>query len=162
METWKRLERFDGNYSISDLGRLINNDTGRILKGSKGGRGYIQFHGTINGKSKNITIHQLVWEVFNGTPLKGIHIDHINNIKTDNRLINLQLLTCRDNHHKSAKVGKSGVHGVSWDSTKNRWKAGINLNDVRYTLGYRKDIDDAKLLYDNALSNYNINGTTPR
>ena len=50
-------------------------------------------------------VHRLVWETFNGEIPKGYEIDHINAVRDDNRLENLQLLTHLDNMRK-AHCGK--------------------------------------------------------
>ena len=52
-------------------------------------------------KKRNwLRIHRLVYQEFFGPIEKGYEIDHINNIKTDNRLDNLQMLTKLDNVRK--------------------------------------------------------------
>jgi hypothetical protein len=51
-------------------------------------------------KRKWYRIHRLVYTEFVGPIEKGYEIDHINNIKTDNRLENLQMLSKLDNVRK--------------------------------------------------------------
>jgi len=46
-------------------------------------------------------VHRLVWETFNGEIPKGYEIDHINAVRDDNRLENLQLLSHLDNMRKA-------------------------------------------------------------
>ena len=52
---------------------------------------------------KHYFVHRFVWECHNGVIPEGKVIDHINNIKDDNRLCNLQLMTQQENCKKSAK-----------------------------------------------------------
>ena len=52
---------------------------------------------------KSYQTHRFIWECFNGLIPDGKEIDHINNIKSDNRLSNLQLLTPKENGKKAAK-----------------------------------------------------------
>ena len=52
---------------------------------------------------KQYHVHRFVWECFNGLIPEGKVIDHINDIKTDNRLCNLQQITQQENCKKSAK-----------------------------------------------------------
>ena len=52
-------------------------------------------------KTISYTQHRFVYEVFNGPVTKFFEIDHINNVKTDNRLKNLQLLTHKENIRKN-------------------------------------------------------------
>jgi len=49
---------------------------------------------------KQLLVHRLVWEAFNGTIPKDMQIDHIDNNKTNNKLSNLQLLSVQDNMKK--------------------------------------------------------------
>ena len=61
----------------------------------------VRKHGQ-NGQ-KGYSVHRFVYECFNGIIPDGKVIDHVNNIKDDNRLCNLQLMTHQENCEKSAK-----------------------------------------------------------
>lgn len=65
--------------------------------------GYERFHVNRKGNCKGTLVHRLVWETFNGNIPKGFEIDHINNIRSDNKLCNLQLITHVDNVRKAWK-----------------------------------------------------------
>ena len=52
-------------------------------------------------KPKGYSQHRFVYEVFKGPIPKCLETDHINGIKTDNRIKNLQLLTHKQNSEKS-------------------------------------------------------------
>ena len=52
---------------------------------------------------KTYYVHRFIWECFNGIIPDGKVIDHVNNIKDDNRLCNLQLITQKENCKKAAK-----------------------------------------------------------
>ena len=51
---------------------------------------------------KRYYVHRFVWECFNGVIPEGKVIDHINDVRHDNRLCNLQLLTPSENNKKAA------------------------------------------------------------
>ena len=53
-------------------------------------------------------VHRLVWETFKGEIPEGLQIDHINNDRTDNRLKNLQLVTCSENNRLKYERGYAG------------------------------------------------------
>lgn len=52
-------------------------------------------------------------------------IDHINGIKTDNRIANLRAVSVSENRKNAARRSDntSGVVGVSWMKSKSRWRA---------------------------------------
>ena len=52
---------------------------------------------------KTYCVHRFTWECFNGLISDGKVIDHINNIRDDNRLCNLQLVTSSENNKKSSR-----------------------------------------------------------
>lgn len=65
------------------------------------GHGYFQVR--IAGKKQ--LVHRLIWEAFNGPIPKGMQIDHINRVRTDNQLENLRLVTqTQNNRNKSNNV----------------------------------------------------------
>ena len=95
-EIWKNIR---GTYEVSDLGNVRNtnyNRTGKskVLKQNRDGKGnYLMVSLCIDGIVKRYSVHRLVWEAFNGEIPEGMEVNHINEITTDNRLDNLNLLT---------------------------------------------------------------------
>ena len=68
--------------------------------------------------------HRLAWLYVYGEWPEG-DVDHINNIRTDNRIQNLRIATKSQNsmNCKVPKNSKSGVKGVCWDERLKRWRA---------------------------------------
>ena len=91
------------DYAASRNGNILSLKTKKVIKMSKEKQGYLKF--TIYNKKiekpLNYKQHRFVFEVFKGPIPKCFEIDHINNIKTDNRIKNLQLLTKKKNIQKS-------------------------------------------------------------
>ncbi len=80
-------------YYITDNGRLFRRDgrnKGLCEVGYTDKFGYRAARLRDNGRRKDIRVHTLVWKAFRGDIPKGYVIDHINNLKDDNRLVNLQ------------------------------------------------------------------------
>lgn len=94
MEEWKLINGYD--YSVSSLGRIRNNRTGRILKGVPNTFGYLQVFLYKNGRSKRFTVHQLVASYFLPDQVDK-EINHINEDKLDNRVKNLEYITHKEN-----------------------------------------------------------------
>ena len=91
------------NYAASKNGDVINVNTKRILKMRNNGNGYLNFGLSDKKleKTKNYYQHRFVFEVFRGPIPRCFEVDHQNNVRSDNRIKNLQLLTHEQNVEKS-------------------------------------------------------------
>ena len=140
-EIWKEVLGYEGLYQISNIGlvKSVSNNRNRkekILKVGINTGGYYQVVLNKNSKGKTIQIHKLVAMAFLNHKPDGhkIVVDNINNIKTDNRLENLQLISNRENCSKDKK-GSSKYVGVYWDKKANKWKSQIYINGKVKHLG---------------------------
>ena len=92
-------------YVSDENGNIIHVVKQVPYTGNKQKNGYlchmVRKHGQ-NGQ-KGYYVHRFVYECFNGIIPDGKVIDHVNNIKDDNRLCNIQLITQQENCKKSAK-----------------------------------------------------------
>lgn len=79
---------------------------------------------------------------------KGLVVDHINNIKTDNSIDNLQLISQRENSSKDKKNGTSKYIGVYWNKEKHKWTARIQVNGFNKHIGHFNNEIDAHLAYE--------------
>ncbi len=126
MEVWSLITGSD--YYTSNLGR-IKNKKGAILKGHIHRGGYIRIDFNINGNCTQSYLHRLVAEAFIPNPENKPFVNHINGIKTDNRLDNLEWVTSKENANRkvfpnsgrsrSRKVVQIGLNGNIvriWDS----------------------------------------------
>lgn len=87
----------DQRYSVSDLGRIKNNKTGRITKGCVHYSNNLPYYRFKLGKNgKFIGAHNMVLTSFVPRP-EGCVCDHINHNTLDNRLENLHWVSIRDN-----------------------------------------------------------------
>jgi len=119
----------------------------RAPEGSEAGaycpRGYLMVRITIDGKSRRMQASRVIWFIVHGSMSEQLHVDHINRIKSDNRLSNLRACTPSQNHrNKEIKRNTSGVVGVNKSST-NRWRVRINVDGVKVPLGNFKSFDEA-------------------
>lgn len=88
-------------------------------------------------QGREIRAHRLAWLYVYGEMPKE-YIDHINGIKTDNRILNLrdvdQTINVQ-NLKKAQKNSKSGFLGVRRQTKSNKWIAEIGVNSKRKYIG---------------------------
>ena len=103
-EEWRDIPNYEG-YQVSNLGRVKSLERidargyrlkEKILK-PKLVRGYYQVCLFKQAIKKKYLVHRLVWSAFNGSIPEGLQVNHINEIKSDNRLENLNLMTPKEN-----------------------------------------------------------------
>ncbi len=142
-ETYKKIEGFE-NYSVSDHGNVRNDKTGRILKG-KLDNGYLRVdlwkHKTRHTKK----IHKLTAEAFLLNPENKKCVDHIDNNKHNNKLVNLRFATSQENNQNRSISNRntSGYKGVHWHKRSMKWQARITINGKIINLGSFINKDDA-------------------
>ena len=89
-EIWKDIEGYNGRYQISSIGRAKNAHKGHVLQQSYNTRKYLKVSLCANGKTSSKLIHRLVADAFIPNPDNLKYIIHINKVKTDNRVENLE------------------------------------------------------------------------
>lgn len=103
--------------------------------------GYLRF----KYKGKTFAVHRIIWEMHNGQIPDGMEIDHINHIRTDNRIENLRLVSRLTNMKNKSMYANnsSGATGVRWDSRLGKWISRITTNGKIIYLGSFDNINDA-------------------
>lgn len=157
IEIFKDIPGYEGMYQVSNLGCVKSLERkgktkGRILKQRKR-NGYFRVNFSVKQVHKTFQVHQLVAMAFlNHNPCGfELVVDHINNIKTDNRLENLQLISVRENTSKDKKGGTSKYIGVTFHKLTNKWQSCIYINGKYKHLGLFINEKDAHLTYQKAL-----------
>lgn len=95
-EVWKPITGYELMYSVSNLGNIRNDTTGLNLKPWKNWEGYLLVDLYSNGKATHKSVHRLVAEAFLGSK-HGMQVNHKNEVKSDNRLGNLEWVTQKEN-----------------------------------------------------------------
>lgn len=127
---------------------------GRIKKKEAGTLLYSGYIGVCVGP-KRIQAHRLAWALFYGKEPKD-QIDHINGIKTDNRICNLREATNSQNgkNLKLSKASTTGIAGVSYSKKYKNYRAYIKVEFKQKYLGTFKTLEEAKLARQNAEIKY--------
>ena len=133
------------NYSVSDHGNVINDKTGRSLQGTENRHGYLGVDLMKNKTRHKKLIHRLNAEAFLLNPENKKCVDHIDNNRLNNKLINLRFATHSQNSQntKLSSKNKSGTKGVNWNKKSMKWTAKIMIKGKSIHLGSFINKDDA-------------------
>jgi len=160
-EKWVEIPEYEGLYMISDMGniksiRYKRSNRSQVLKPVKTKKGYLRVLLSKGEIRKNLPVHRLVLKAFVGD--SNLLVDHINGIKSDNRLDNLRYCTNRENmsfiNVMWPKKKTSVYTGVYYEANRNRYRASIKINGRSIHLGRFKDEKAAGERYQQALKEY--------
>ena len=96
VETFVEIEGFE-NYEVSNLGKVRNIKSGRILKPQLHRDGYLMHQLCENNKKKNLLLHRIIATAFIDNPEAKPQVNHIDENKLNNDLSNLEWCTEREN-----------------------------------------------------------------
>ena len=138
MEIWKPIKNYEGIYEISSIGRVRSIERTiyqynpqlnkkipviypkRYLKNDIN-KGYSRVCLSKNNKQKHFFIHQLVAEAFIPNPENKPFVDHINAIKTDNRVENLRWCTYTENAKFKEELKNNKFIAIAPDGKITEW-----------------------------------------
>lgn len=166
MEDWRDVFGYNGIYQVSNKGNVRSlthycegrkgsgKQTGRVLKQRKSHKGYLRVSLSLNKKRFNTGTHRLVALAFIDNPLNKPQVNHINGIKDDNRVENLEWCTNRENqlHAIKNKLVKYN-YGQKHHNSKLTDKEVLNvrrLNEIGFT---NKELSEDYNISKTAMSN---------
>lgn len=177
-EIWKDIEGFEGQYQVSDLGRVMSLVTNhgkpqRKLK-PQHERNYLYVNLSIKDRGHTKDVHRMVAKAFVPNPDSKPMVNHIDGSKLNNNASNLEWVTCSENHkHAYAsglrasdgtvtgqKLGRSSKYrNVSWDNERSKWLAAPKINGKQsFNRRFDSEVEAAKYV-DSILL---LNGVTDR
>ena len=167
-EIWKDIPGYEGLYQVSNMGRIksiankeikfgvnqVNSKIDKIIKQLKNGQGYLRIGLSKNNKQIKFSVHRLVAQTFIPNPENKTTVNHKNEIKTDNRVENLEWMSNKENNNWGTRIERiskkkckpvlqydlNGNLIQKWESaTEAKKKKGYNNKCIsRCCLGERK------------------------
>lgn len=124
-EIWKPIKNYEGVYEVSNKGKIrslerkvnYKNKKERTIEGQEkmqtlNSKGYLKVTLWNKHKSQTREVQRIVAETFIPNTENKSQVNHINGIKTDNRVDNLEWCTPKENTQHSIYVLKNGLVGV--------------------------------------------------
>lgn len=115
-EQWRPVLTFEDRFLISNQGRIFSLLSNKILSQGLSKTGYATLSTKIGGRSGKyycFKIHRLVANAFLPNPDNKPFVNHINGVKTNNHVDNLEWVTNQENIQHAYDTGliipKSGV-----------------------------------------------------
>ena len=134
-EVWKK---FIFNYEISNLGRLKNTKTNKILKSTTDSNGYLGITISLGSRNKikRVRIHRLVAEAFIPNPNNLPQVNHIDGNKQNNKVDNLEWCDNRYNQLHAIDLGLK-----TFLKKENNPRSKLTEQDVDFILKHYKPRD---------------------
>lgn len=137
-EIWKDVKDFEGLYQVSNLGNLKRLVSKRVLFerliGSSIDRyGYVKRALCKDGKMYYFTEHRLVANAFIPNAFNKPSVNHINGIKTDNKVENLEWCTNKENTQHAIRIGLKDQKGIKHHKCKLTEKQVLEIREIGFS-----------------------------
>jgi hypothetical protein len=108
-DEWRDIQGYEGVYQVSKQGgiRRLYSKKIKYIKPQNNQNGYATVRLFHFAEGKTFNAHRLVAKAFIPNPLNLATVNHINGVRNDNRVSNLEWSSYSDNHkHAYAKLGR--------------------------------------------------------
>lgn len=149
-EIWKSLVGYEANYEVSNTGLIRNKKTDKILKSQIDRCGYERVRLSVNNKKSSVRLHRAVALTFIPNPHLKEQVNHIDGIKINNYVDNLEWCTNSENQEHANRIGLR-VTPTGRDSA--RYESPVKVFDLDgkylYTLHGNKEMAEKGFDYRN-------------
>ena len=119
-------------YSVSTEGRIRKNSNGKIMTPSKKSNGYMSINlFTCDGRRKKELVHRLVAITFLNNDMHFPEVNHIDGVRDNNHLTNLEWVSHTENVAKSSLPRRIMVRGKN----EGKWLLFDSIRDACLALG---------------------------
>lgn len=103
---WYKVPDFEG-YFISKCGKVKScvRSKSRLLKFDISNKGYYRVTLSKNGKTKRFSVHRLMAKVFLKDYSENLQVNHIDGVRTNNNIDNLEMVTQSENNKHALRIG---------------------------------------------------------
>lgn len=122
-EIWKPIKGYEGLYEVSNLGNVMSlnycgREEKRLLRQIESRYGYLKVNLYKNRKMKTYLVHRLVAETFLPNLFNEPCINHKSEIKTDNRVENLEWCTVSYNNKYGTRIQRVSEKRINGKQSK--------------------------------------------
>lgn len=145
-EVWKDISGYEGRYQASNLGRIKSlnfrrSGVEKVMVGGYDEWGYkmiILYNGSGKGGRIHRGAHRIIAQTFIPNPENKPQVNHINGIKTDNRVENLEWATASENvKHNYSALNQIAPRGKNHTSSKTIYQYTLTGDFVGEFSSYR-------------------------
>jgi hypothetical protein len=132
----KSIPGYEGLYSAEEDGRIYSHNINDYLITSIWDN-YLNVILSKNNKPKKFKVHRLVAITYIPNPENKPQVDHINRIRTDNKVSNLRWATQSENNMNTIAKNKLKEKHIYYHKNKERFKFIIVRNDKRFEKSFK-------------------------
>jgi hypothetical protein len=104
-EVWKEIDGYEGLYQVSSLGKVFSLRNTKNIKLNLSEKGYFRVDLWKENKRNSLRVHRLVAKSFIDNPDNKPQVNHIDGIKTNNNINNLEWSTPSENVRHAISLG---------------------------------------------------------
>ena len=112
-EVWSWIPGYKNLYAVSNEGRVYSTRSCRCLNPKLSRAGYLRVNFAVGGVMRTFSVHRLVANAFVPNPDGKPTVNHLNEVKTDNRAENLEWATMREQNVYGTRIQRA-VANTDW------------------------------------------------